>query len=315
MVRVGVTGGAGFIGLGLARLLSGTHELVAIDNLSTGSAEDAFDNGYKELREVDVRDALGLRDSLSSVDAVVHLAAQTGVPASVADPRNDMEVNVVGTVNLLEAARDIGIGSVVLASSAAPLGASAPPASETVVPRPLSPYGASKLAVEAYAFAYAGSFNLSTYTLRFSNVYGPWSYGKGSVVALWMRQLMQGQRLQINGDGSQTRDFVHVDDICAAVGRALECTGPPGLYQLGTGVETSILDLAHTMAELFGISFDELVQFAPPLPGEVPRSYCDISLATSKLEWEPKRDMAEGLAETKAWFEENRSYWTNAPTS
>jgi len=303
-VRVIVTGGAGFIGVNLARLYADTATFVAFDNLSIGRQPDASAAGYADVIKGDIRDAEALEDAFSSADCVVHLAAQTGVPKSLVDPWNDLEQNVIGTFRVLEAARNTGVKSVVLASSAAPLGSTPPPASEFVVPRPLSPYGASKLAVEAYASAFHGSFDLATYTLRFSNVYGPWSYLKGSVVALWMRQLLAGEPLQINGDGTQTRDFVHVDDICHAIMLAANQAGPSGLYQLGTGIETSVGTLASMMLDLFDGSADDIT-YGPSLRADVPRSFCDVSNAKKLLGYDPAVKLQDGLVNTKEWFVDN----------
>lgn len=300
-----VTGGAGFIGTNLAIRLAERMHLVAFDNLSVGKREDAIGNGYKDLIVGDIRDGAALAEACSGIDAIVHLAAQTGVGSSLADPRLDLELNVLGTFNVLEAARHGGVSAVVIASSAAPLGSAAPPAHEEIACRPLSPYGASKLAAESYASAYAGSFGVSAHALRFSNVYGPWSYLKGSVVALWMKQLMRGERITINGDGTQTRDFVHVDDICAALDAAICGSAEPGLYQLGTGVETTVLELARHMTELFGVAFDDAVEFGPPLTADVQRSFCAIDKARSQLGYSPMRSIPEGLVSTKSWFEEN----------
>lgn len=300
-----VTGGAGFIGTNLARRCSDRFELVAFDNFAVGHRRDAEASGFVRVVDGDIRDADALADACLGVSGIVHLAAQTGVPKSLVDPRGDFDLNVVGTFEVLEAARTADVSTVVLASSAAPLGAASPPASESIAPRPLSPYGASKLSLEAYGSAYAASFGLDSYTLRFSNVYGPWSYLKGSVVALWMKQLLRGDKIRINGDGTQTRDFVHVDDICDAVVASLDRAGAPGLYQLGTGVETQVADLARHMVGLFGVSFEDAVEFGPPLAGDVSRSFCDVAKARRELGYDPQRRVPEGLISTKAWFEEN----------
>lgn len=281
--------------------------MIAFDDLSIGSRSDAERAGFAEIVEGDIRDQERLLGALAGVDAVVHLAAQTGVQPSISDPRLDMEVNVGGTFNVLEAARLTEVQSVVLASSAAPLGASPPPAHEGVVPRPMSPYGASKLSLEAYASAWTASFGLATYVLRFSNVYGPWSYLKGSVVAHWMKQMLDGQTIRINGSGEQTRDFLHVGDVVGAISLAIDQAGPPGLYQLGTGIETSVRQLATQMSDLFGADFDKVVAFGDPLQGDMPRSFCDISLARERLGYEPVHYLDEGLTGTKAWFEEHAS--------
>jgi len=204
--RVLVTGGAGFIGTNLV------HSLVAkgvaarcFDNFSTGLRTDAEHAGYDDVIEGDILDADALARAVRGCEYVVHLAAQAGVPASVANPLHDAEMNVIGTLNALIAARDADVHGFVLASSNAPLGEIRPPAHEGIVARPISPYGASKLAGEAYCSAFAGSYGLPTVALRFANVYGPYSYHKGSVIAAWCRQLFAGEPLVVYGDGNQTR--------------------------------------------------------------------------------------------------------------
>ncbi len=210
-----MTGGCGFIGVNLARqLVAAGYVPVAYDNLSTGRLEDGHAAGYAEIIEADILDADTLAAAARGVYGVVHLAAQTGVVASVEDPRADLEVNVGGTLNALLAARDGGASAFVFASSGAPLGSVDPPGHEGLAPRPLSPYGASKLAGEGLCSAFAGSYGLAANALRFTNVYGPYSYHKGSVVAAFMKRIMDGEPLVVYGDGSQTRDFLYVDDLC-----------------------------------------------------------------------------------------------------
>lgn len=172
------------------------------------------------------------------VDAIVHLVARTGVVDSIEDPRGDAEVNVLGTLNALLAACDGGAGAFVFASSGAPLGSAAPPGHEGLAPRPLSPYGASKLAGEGLCSAFGGSYGLSATALRFTNVYGPYSYHKGSVVALCLKRIMDGDPLVVYGDGEQTRDFLYVNDLCDAAIATIARRPTAGLYQLGTGTET-----------------------------------------------------------------------------
>ncbi len=210
-----VTGGCGFIGVNLARnLLAAGYEPVAYDNLSTGRLGDGQAAGYTDVIEADILDADALAAAARGVYGVVHLAARTGVIDSVNDPRGDLETNVVGTLNALIAARDGRASGFVLASSGAPLGSVEPPGHEKLAPRPLSPYGTSKLAGEGLCSAFAGSYGLAANALRFTNVYGPFSYHKGSVVAAFMKRIMDGDPLVIYGDGNQTRDFLYVDDLC-----------------------------------------------------------------------------------------------------
>ena len=188
---------------------------------------------------------------------VVHLAAQPGVPQSVADPIGTSEVNVRGTLNALLAGRDAQVDGFVFASSNAPLGDIDQPANENMPARPKSPYGASKLAGEGYCSAFHGSYGLPTVALRFTNVYGPYSYHKGSVVASFCKQVGAGQPLVVYGDGSQTRDFLYVGDLCEGIAAALTCGKGGVVTHLGSGVETPVIDVAKSVIDKFGGDVDD----------------------------------------------------------
>ncbi|MGD8817781.1 MAG: NAD-dependent epimerase/dehydratase family protein, partial [Acidobacteriota bacterium] len=207
--RVLVTGGAGFIGANLVRVLvERGHEVTVLDNLTSG--QTSYLAGLElQLAVADVRNSEQVFDAIAGHRTVVHLAAQTGVPGSLEDPRHDCDVNVTGTLNMLEACRNSG-ARFVFASSNAPLGRQKPPATEDKAPLPVSPYGASKLAGEGYCLAYHGSWGVDTVAFRFGNVYGPYSAHKESVVAKFFKRALAGERLVIDGDGEQTRDFVYV---------------------------------------------------------------------------------------------------------
>ncbi|MGZ4688621.1 MAG: NAD-dependent epimerase/dehydratase family protein [Acidimicrobiia bacterium] len=297
-----MTGGCGFIGVNLARVLRAAgYEPVAYDNLSTGRLGDGNAAGYAEVIEADVLDAESLTAAATGVHGVVHLAARTGVVDSVHDPRGDLDVNVGGTLNALLAARDGGASAFVFASSGAPLGSADPPGHEGLAPRPLSPYGASKLAGEGLCSAFAGSYGLPSTALRFTNVYGPFSYHKGSVIAAFMKRIIEGEPLVVYGDGSQTRDFLFVDDLCDAVVAVLDRRPPDALYQLGTGIETSVNELVDQL----GATFPEreiAIRYEPARPGEIARSYSDISRAREALGFNPSVGLAEGLSLTRDWF-------------
>lgn len=297
-----VTGGAGFIGVSLARALRRAGcRTIAYDNFVTGHRADAESAGYDDVIEGDIRDADRLADAARGVDAVVHLAARTGVVDSVEDPRGDAETNVLGTLNALLAARDGGAGAFVFASSGAPLGSVDPPGHEGLAPRPLSPYGASKLAGEGLCSAFAGSYGLSATALRFTNVYGPYSYHKGSVVALWLKRILDGDPLVVYGDGEQTRDFLAVDDLCAAVVAAIVRRPTAGLYQLGTGTETSVNALVELLVKIFPDRSVSVVR-EPERPGEIRRAFSDISRARADLGYDPSTRLADGLRVTADWF-------------
>jgi UDP-glucose 4-epimerase len=297
-----VTGGCGFIGVNVGRHLGAAgYRTVAFDDFSSGRPEDARAAGYDDVVEGDIRDADALRAAADGAVAVVHLAAHTGVVPSVADPAHDASVNITGTMNALVAARDGGASAFVFASSGAPLGSVDPPGHEGLAPRPLSPYGASKLAGEGYCSAFAGSYGLATTSLRFTNVYGPYSYHKGSVVALFMKRIMERQPLVVYGDGAQTRDFLYVDDLCSAVLAVLERKPVGELYQLGTGTETSVKELVEQLRALFP-DRDIEVRHEPARAGEIARAYSDISHARDGLGYDPVVGLADGLARTRDWF-------------
>jgi UDP-glucose 4-epimerase len=302
--RVLVTGGAGFVGVNLAPALAQLgFETRCYDDFSTGVREDAKRAGYDEIVEGDVLDKNALVEAARGCTHVVHLAAQCGVPASIEDPVTDCEVNVRGTLHALIAARDADVAAFVFASSNAPLGEITPPAHEGLVPRPMSPYGASKLAGEAYCSAFAGSYGLPTVALRFSNVYGPYSYHKGSVVAAFCKQALAGEPLLVYGDGTQTRDFVFVDDLCSGIAAALGYSGNgAAVAHLGSGAETMVLDVAQRLSARWG---GAPVEHAPARVGDVPRSAADISAARDLFGFSPEIGLDEGLDRTVAWFRES----------
>jgi UDP-glucose 4-epimerase len=301
--RVLVTGGAGFIGVNLAPVLADLGFATrCFDDFSTGHRDDAEQASYDEVVEGDILDVEALAEATLGCTHVVHLAAQAGVPTSVEDPVQDCELNVRGTLHALLAARDAGVAGFVFASSSAPLGEITPPAHEELVPRPLSPYGASKLAGEAYCSAFAGSYGLATVALRFANVYGPFSYHKGSVVAAFCRQALAGEPLVVYGDGTQTRDFVFVEDLCRGIAAAVTTGGKGAVAHLGSGAETSVLEVAQNVAARFG---GAAVEHRPARVGDVPRSYSDITLAQELFGFTPRVALGEGLDRTVAWFRES----------
>ncbi len=219
--RVLVTGGAGFVGATLVRRLAGAgYRVRVLDNYSTGDPS-YLDGVHADLVEGDIRDDRALGAALAGMDAVVHLAAAGSVITSVADPAANFDVNVVGTFRVLDAARRAGVERTVQASTGGALiGDATPPVTEHSLPKPISPYGASKLAGEGYAHAFAAAYGLRTVALRFGNVYGPWSARKPAAMTLFFRAIQAGEPIVICGDGSASRDFTHVEDI------ARDRTGP-----------------------------------------------------------------------------------------
>ncbi len=323
-----ITGGCGFIGSALAtRLIEDGRRLRILDNLSVGSAAALPGESWERLEAgsavdswtgrqlvvADLGDASALRAAARGADVVVHLAANTGVHQSVEAPGADCEVNVIGTLNCLEAARATGVGRFVFASSGAPLGNCEPPLHEDKAPRPLSPYGASKLAGEGYCSAYYGSFGLETAALRFGNVYGPGSDHKQSVVAKFIRRALEGEPLEIYGDGTQTRDFIYIDDIVEALCRAAATPGIGGdLFQIASSRERTVNEVANAIARLVEpyIGRSIVIRHTEPLPFEVKRNYSDTSKARRVLGFEARTPFETGLARTLDYFVASRGKGT-----
>ncbi|MFP3869135.1 MAG: NAD-dependent epimerase/dehydratase family protein [Desulfobacteraceae bacterium] len=301
-----ITGGAGFIGANLVRRLAGTGAPVRVlDNLSGGRAADLAGLPV-ELAIGDIRDEHLVRQVMTGIDIVIHLAAHTEVVRSIENPELNHEINVKGTLNLLQASVRQGVERFIFASTGgAILGDVEPPAHEDMVPHPISPYGASKLAAEGYCSAFWGSYGLKTVALRFSNVYGPYSYHKGSVIAIFCRNIRQGRELIIFGDGDQTRDFVYVEDLCQAILAAAQRDLPFGeAIQLGTGTEISINQLTDNIKAVVGPNHFPPVRYAPPRAGEVRRNYVSIARAQQYLGFAPQTKLEEGLRRTWAWFQQ-----------
>ena len=305
-----MTGGAGFIGSTLVdRLLAEGHAVDVVDDLSTGSlanlAEARSTRGYElTFHRLDIRDP-AVVDLLAHrrPEVVFHLAAQADVRVSVHRPVFDAEVNIVGTLNVLEGARIAGARKVVFAASGGTLYGEADemPVKESHPHRPLSPYGVSKKAAIDYLAAYRALHGIEYTALALANVYGPRQdpHGEAGVVAIFASRLLAGEPCTIFGDGTQTRDFVYVDDVVDAFARAAQ-KGSGLLMNIGTGVETSVNELYRTMAA--AASVDEPPVYAPARPGELARSALDPSRAGIHLGWEAWTTLAEGSAEVLRWF-------------
>jgi UDP-glucose 4-epimerase len=300
-MRVLVTGGAGFVGSNLIGfLIEGGHEVTVLDDLSAGARPEWW-RKRSGPRCVDgkIEDASAVRRAARGAEAVVHLAARPGVADSVARPDLDFGANVLGTFNVIDAARRANVRSFVFASSGAVLAGATPPLREDMPAAPLSPYGASKLYGEGITAA-AGVYGMVGISLRFANVYGPRSGHKKSVVSLFIRNALAARPFVIYGDGSQTRDFLYVEDVCTAVEKALRAN-QPGVYHLGTGVETSVNELAGLVARVCGTAL--MVERKPPRPGDAVRSFVDLSSARRDLRWTPRVKLDEGLRQTAEWME------------
>lgn len=303
-----VTGGCGFIGANLVRFLRERTpwRVRVIDNMQTGDAGHVSEE-LAEVVEGNVADAKALEPALEGIDAVIHLASTTGVVPSVEDPAWDFEGNALPTFRLLDACRRRGINRVVFASSGATLGEAEPPVNEEVLPKPLSPYGAGKLAGEAYCQAFAASHGMQTAALRFSNVYGPFSLRKkGNAIPNFVRRSLSNEPMVIYGDGMQTRDFIYVEDLCDCIHRAATADGIGGeVFQVAMGAETSIVDLAELVRKVTGAENE--ISFEPKRAGEIYKSWADISKARRVLGFGPQVDLEEGITRTVDWYREN---WT-----
>ncbi len=299
-MRVLVTGGAGFIGSHIVdRLITRGHVVTVLDNLCAGHLENVHPDA--SFVRADITD-LHLPRALAgrSFDAVVHLAAQVSVMRSIDDPMFDAQVNFVGTLRLLEHCRHIGVKRFVFASSAAVYGnPGAIPVTEDAPTRPLSPYALSKLAAEEYLRALARRSELKIVILRYANVYGPRQSARGEagVVCAFIRQILTGQAVLIHGDGRQTRDFVYVGDVAEASLLALQPDAPPGVYNVGTGHSTSILELCHLLVGTAGPR-----QHSPSRAGDVRRSALDNNAIRSAFGWRPTVSLVDGLAHTWRYF-------------
>ena len=298
-VKVLVTGGCGFIGNTLARTLAADGwEVTVLDDFSGGSRARLPNEIHVIQGSITDRDAL--RVGLRGVEAVAHLAAATSVLESVADPWPGFEVNVRGTLLTLEEAVRAGARRFVFASSNAAVGDHDGAIDELVPSRPVSPYGASKAAGEAYCAAFRNMGRLETISLRFANAYGPFSGHKSSVIAKFLRLLFDGKPLTVYGDGQQTRDFIFVQDVADAIALALRRPLREPVLQIATGVETSVIDLVEALSEVTGIEA-EIIWTSQPA-GEIRRNYSSVSRAERDLGFVARVPLGEGLRATAEWM-------------
>ncbi|MBI4566337.1 MAG: NAD-dependent epimerase/dehydratase family protein [Planctomycetes bacterium] len=302
-MKVLVTGGAGFIGSHVVdKALAAGHSALVVDNLSTGNPKNV--SASAELFRIDVLDADPLFELIGTErpDAVLHLAAQINVRVSIREPVRDARENILGGLHVLEGCLKHGVRRFVFASSGGAIygDQSQLPFEESVPPRPASPYGVSKLAMELYGRCFQGTSGLEVVNLRLANVYGPRQdpRGEAGVISIFVDRMLRKEIPRIFGDGRQTRDYVYVEDVAAAFERAL--TAPAGTYNIGTGRETSVNALFDILKAQMGFAAEATHE--APIAGEVARSALRCEKAARLLKWTPEMSLEEGLAKTVRFF-------------
>jgi len=298
-----ITGGCGFIGVNLVRFLldNTSWDLNILDNLSSGGygyLDDLKDESRINLYKGDICNVADVKQSIRGCDAIVHLAGNAGVFNS--NSQSILKNNVVGLVNLLDASVRYNCNRFVFSSSNAVLGDQVPPLHSDMPSFPLSLYGASKMAGESFVHAYSASFGLKSAVLRLSNVYGPYSNHKNSVVHHFIRQCIKNEKLTIFGDGLQCRDFIYAEDVCRAIFNCLLKDNIDGIFHIGSGVGTYIKKLAYMISNLKESNYP--IIYGDARKGEVDSSFVDCSHAKSVLNFECSVGLERGLGLTWRWF-------------
>lgn len=305
-----VTGGCGFIGANLVPLLAKKgFEVTILDNLSKGKKNyiENPENYNYNIVLGDIRNETILRQVIHNQDAIVHLAAYGSVVESVDSPEENFSVNVEGTFQVLKVAKEENVSQIVFSSTGGALiGDAIPPVDENSVPRPISPYGASKLAGEGYCSAFAKAYNMSITALRFANVIGPISWHKKGAVTTFYKSILKGDPIYIFGDGKATRDFLYVGDLCTGIIAALEANKPGfHVYHLASGREVSIGELANMARNTASVPNHEII-YKPKRKGEVERNFANFQLANKELGFLPTVTLEKAMEITWNWFRSNQ---------
>ena len=298
-----VTGGAGFIGSNLIELLlERSHDVVALDNLSAGYLWNLADLPRVKFMEGDVRDSKAVDEAVDGVDVIFHMASHLAQVRSFENPFLDSEVNVLGTLRVLEAARKMRVKKIIYSSSAAVYGeATHLPIDESHSLRPESPYGISKLAAEQHCMCYSRIYDMDVICLRYFNVYGPNQRhdAYGGVTSIFATRALNNEPLVIYDDGEQTRDFVHVLDVARANLLAAEANEIRGVFNIAGGIPITVNHLAARVKDAVGKNVD--IKYEPPRKGDIRHSFGDITLARTMLGYEPQVDISQGVKEYIAW--------------
>lgn len=304
--KVLVTGGAGFIGSNLVgELIKNGNSVTVLDNLSSGHLTNLNENAALKIIEGDVRDKVIVEKAMKDVEVVFHLAASVGNKRSIDFPINDAEINVLGTINVLEASRKFGVRKIVTSSSAGIFGElKILPIKEDHPIEPDSPYGCTKLCEEKLCLSYSKLYDIEAVCLRYFNVYGPNQRfdAYGNVIPIFVFRMLRNEPLIIFGDGEQTRDFVHVNDVVQANIKAAEAEGVSGAFNIASGKSITI----NHLVEMIGKNCESMqIEYGPPRPGDVRDSLADISHAFNKLQFLPTVEIEKGIEEYIEWAQKN----------
>lgn len=319
-MKILITGGCGFIGTALTSVLlkqNKKHRIIIIDNFSNSSknffkksleyfTKSKIQNLNIKMIKGDIKNYKLMIKYSKKCDAIIHLAASTGVDTSIKDPKFDFQNNVLATFNVFEACRINDIKKIILATSGAVVGETKPPITEKNLPKPISPYGASKLFYESYGCAYSHSFNISAIALRFSNVYGPGSNFKNSVISKFIKDYMSQNKNEIFGDGTQTRDFIYIDDLIEAIKKSLFAKGLKNeVFQISTNKETKINYVNNLIIKsLNKIGYKNLkTLYKSKRKGDVKKNYSNNLKAIRLLKWKPKMKLKKGIDNTVYYFD------------